>query len=47
LSTWRAFEKLQLMQTDVCGPMPAPFLNGSKYFLLFIDDFTKASWVFF
>ncbi|GAU33542.1 hypothetical protein TSUD_143350 [Trifolium subterraneum] len=46
-STWRASEKLQLIHTDVCGPMPTTSLNGNKYFLLFIDDFTRMCWVFF
>ena len=38
---WRAYERLQLIHTDVCGPMKTPSLNGSKYFILFIDDYTR------
>ena len=37
-ATWRASEKLQLVHSDVCGPMKTVSLNGSKYFILFIDD---------
>nr|KYP35474.1 Retrovirus-related Pol polyprotein from transposon TNT 1-94 [Cajanus cajan] len=47
VTSWRAMEKLQLIHIDVCGPMSIASLNGSKYFLLFIDDFTRMSWVFF
>ena len=44
---WRASKKLQLIHTDVCGPMRTPSLNGSKYFILFIDDFSRMCWVYF
>lgn len=43
----RALEELQLIHTDVCGPMEAISLNGSKYFLLFIDDYSKMCWIYF
>ena len=46
-ATWRATEKLQLVHSDVCGPMKTVSLNGSKYFILFIDDFTRMTWVYF
>ena len=46
-ATWRANEKLQLVHSDVCGPMKTTSLNGSKYFILFIDDFTRMTWVYF
>ena len=46
-SAWRADEKLQLIHTDVCGPMSEGSLNGSKYFLFFIDDFSRMCWVYF
>ena len=44
---WRASEKLHLVHTDVCGPQKTQSLNGSRYFILFIDDFTKLCWVYF
>ena len=44
---WRANEKLQLVHTDVCGPMSVALHGGSKYFLLFIDDYTRFFWVYF
>ncbi|PKI56465.1 hypothetical protein CRG98_023103 [Punica granatum] len=46
-SHWRATERLQLVHTDVCGPMSVESLNGSKYFVTFIDDKTRMCWIFF
>ena len=45
---WKTTEKLQLIHTDdMCGPISIPTYNGSKYFLLFIDDFTRYCWIYF
>lgn len=33
--------RLQLIHSDLCGPMPASARDGFKYFISFIDDFTK------
>lgn len=44
---WRAKEVLELVHTDVCGPMTTPSHGENKYFILFIDDFTRMTWVFF
>ena len=46
-SLWRAEKKLELIHTDVCGPMQGPSLNNNRYFILFIDDFTRMTWVYF
>lgn len=46
-SSWRASEKLQLIHTDVCGPMSEVSLNGCKYFIIFIDDFSRMCWIYF
>ncbi|KAL4384136.1 hypothetical protein GQ457_15G014370 [Hibiscus cannabinus] len=46
-STSRATEPLQLVQTDVCGPIKPPSFGKSKYFLLFIDDYSRKTWVYF
>jgi hypothetical protein len=37
---------LDLVHTDVCGPMQTRYLGGAFYFLLFIDDCTRYTWVY-
>ena len=44
---WRAKKVLELVHTDICGPMSTPSQGNNKYFVLFIDDFTRMTWVFF
>ncbi|KAJ4719034.1 Retrovirus-related Pol polyprotein from transposon TNT 1-94 [Melia azedarach] len=44
---WRATEKLELVHSDVCGPMQTPSLNQNRYFILFVDDLTRMTWVYF
>eukprot|EP00253_Pinus_taeda_P036572 PITA_36572 len=43
----RAKAPLEIVHSDVCGPMQTPSLAGSQYFLTFIDDFTRKFWVYF
>jgi hypothetical protein len=31
----------------LCGPLSSPSFSGCKYFLTFIDDFPKCTWVYF
>lgn len=38
---------LQIVHTDLCGPMENVSLGGSKYFILFIDDFSRFSYIYF
>lgn len=38
---------LELVHTYICGPMQTRSLGGAYYFLLFIDDCTRFSWVYF
>ncbi|MCO5594799.1 hypothetical protein L7F22_048833 [Adiantum nelumboides] len=42
----RATRKLQLVHSDVCGPMRMPSVGNSLYFVTFIDDFSKFCWVY-
>ncbi|KAG8502260.1 hypothetical protein CXB51_002212 [Gossypium anomalum] len=44
---WRASKRVQLVHTDVCGPMKNQSLNGSRYFILFIDDYSRYCWIYF
>jgi hypothetical protein len=38
---------LELVNTDFCGTMHTRSLRGAYYFLLFIYDFTRYTWVYF
>jgi hypothetical protein len=38
---------LDIFHIDVCGPMQTRSLGGAFYFLLFIDDCTRYTWVYF
>ncbi|KAL0425549.1 UNVERIFIED_CONTAM: Retrovirus-related Pol polyprotein from transposon TNT 1-94 [Sesamum radiatum] len=33
--------------TDVCGPMRTPSHEQNRYFILFIDDYSRMTWVYF
>ena len=44
---WRAKKALELVHTDVCGPMSTLSHGKNRYFILYIDDFTRMTWVFF
>jgi len=42
----RAVRKLQLIHSDVCGPMRTQSLGGHWYFVTFIDDYSRYAWVY-
>ncbi|KAE8707740.1 TMV resistance protein N-like [Hibiscus syriacus] len=46
-SETRAKKPLELIHTDVCGPIKLSSLGNNNYFLLFIDDFSRKTWVYF
>ncbi|KAK2983322.1 hypothetical protein RJ640_016060 [Escallonia rubra] len=43
----RAKASLELIHTDVCGPIDPASLGKNIYFLLFIDDYSRKTWVYF
>lgn len=43
----RATERLEVVHADLCGPIKMQSFDGSIYFLLFTDDFSHMSWVYF
>ncbi|CAM8991569.1 unnamed protein product [Rhodiola kirilowii] len=46
-SQWRASRKLQLVHSDVCGPITPSSQSGKKYLLTFIDDYSRKVWIYF
>lgn len=45
--SWRARTPLQLVHTDICGPLDPISNGGNKYFITFTDDFSRKTWVYF
>lgn len=43
----RANSVLEVIHADVCGPMENISIGGSKYFLLFEDDYSRMTFVYF
>ena len=46
-ASWHALGPLQLVHSDLCCPLSSPSFCGCKYFLTFIDDFSRRTWVYF
>ena len=46
-STWRATQKLELIHADICGPITPSSNSNKRYILLFIDDYSRKTWVYF
>jgi hypothetical protein len=42
----RATKILELVHSDVCGPMKTASIGGARYFLTFIDNFSRKIWVY-
>nr|GEX17383.1 hypothetical protein [Tanacetum cinerariifolium] len=38
-------EKLYLLHMDFCGPMRVERVNGKKYILIIVDDYSRFTWV--
>ncbi|KAG9440556.1 hypothetical protein H6P81_020721 [Aristolochia fimbriata] len=45
--TSRAATPLELIHSDLCGPIEVPSNKGNRYFITFIDDYTRKIWVYF
>ena len=46
LSQSKLMKPLDLIHSDLWGPSPVQFVTGVKYFLLFIDDYSRFSWLY-
>ena len=41
-----ATASFDLIHFDVWGPSPVASMSGSRYFVIFVDDFSRYTWVF-
>ena len=39
-------ERLELVHRDVWGPSQVSYLGGSRYYVTFINDATRKTWVY-
>jgi transposase InsO family protein len=46
-SRHRSSRPLDLIHSDLCGPLQTPSLSGAKYILTFTDDCSRYCWVYF
>nr|GEV94840.1 hypothetical protein [Tanacetum cinerariifolium] len=43
----RSKERLNLLHMDLCGPMRVASINGKKYILVIVDDYSRYTWTLF
>jgi transposase InsO family protein len=43
-ASYRAIKQLELMHSDLCGPVSLATPGGRRYFLLLVDDTTRYMW---
>ena len=44
---WHASVPLELVHSDLCGPLPSASFSCFKYLLTFIYDYSICNWVYF
>ena len=37
----------EVIHSDVCGPINIASIGGARYFLTFVDDYSRKSWIYF
>ncbi|MCH80155.1 copia-type polyprotein [Trifolium medium] len=47
MSNWKASKRLELIHSDICGPITPASNSDNRYVLTFIDDFSRKTWVYF
>ncbi|CAM8910357.1 unnamed protein product [Rhodiola kirilowii] len=45
--SWRAKNPLELVFSDICGTITPTFNGGKRYFITFIDDYSRKTWIYF
>ena len=43
----RSMRSLQLVRSDLCGPMPSKCVGGNRYFVTFVDVYSRYCGVYF
>ena len=43
----RGSEVLEVIHSDLCGPLHIKSMGGARYILVFVDDFTRKTFVYF
>lgn len=43
----RTKQPFELIHSDLCRPMTTPSISAIKYFILYIDDYSRVPWVYF
>lgn len=46
LNTRQSSRILDLVHTDLCGPLPVNSIGGARYFITFIDDWSRKTFVY-
>lgn len=46
-SEWKSSRRLQLVHTDICGPITPISESGKRYIINFIDDYSRKCWTYF
>ena len=42
----RSTQLLEIIHTDICGPFDVPTFGGEKYFITFIDDYSRYCYIY-
>jgi hypothetical protein len=42
-----AFAPIDLIHSDFMGPFPHPSINKARFVLIFVDDFSRFTWIYF
>jgi transposase InsO family protein len=46
-ATVRSEGTLDLIHSDLCGPLPIESLSRARYYISFTDDFSRKTWIYF
>ena len=46
-SKWRASNKLELINRDICGLITPTSHSSKRYLLVLVDDFSRKTWIYF